>query len=62
MTSPLSFGYHEVIEICRLIRSAFCPKLSSFQALLVACGQCSLPALKVQRSARLYCSPSLVKW
>jgi hypothetical protein len=41
--------------------SAFSPKLSSFHGLLVACGLCSLPALKVQRSACLYCSPSLVK-
>jgi hypothetical protein len=53
MTSRLSFSDHEVSEICRLIRSAFCPKdeqlasvLSGVRAVFPAC-------LEVQRSACL---------
>ena len=53
MTFRLSFSDHEVSEICRLIRSAFCPKdeqlapvLSGVRAVFPAC-------LEVQRSACL---------
>ena len=60
MTSRLSFSDHEVSEICRLIRSAFCPKdeqlasvLSGVRAVFPAC-------LEVQRSACLVLA-SLVK-